>query len=167
MSKEVTIRQIIIIVVIILLILSNAFFAYKYFSNKSEDIINDNFDYNKNSNKDYNKNEKYYKEINYKQFKKLNKQNELITIAIIDNSSNTYDKFLELVNKLSYYNNYNIYVLEISKLSKKNEISFYEIDERFNELESDYLITMKEGKLLSITEFDKSELKSLVEGMES
>ena len=70
-----------------------------------------------------------------------------------------------MINKTAYYKNTKIYLLELSKLSKKNEVSFYEIDERFKELESNYIITVSNNEILSITTFDNSKINLIIEGL--
>ena len=92
-------------------------------------------------------------------------KNELYNIAIIYNSSPTYNKFLELINKQSFYKNSNIYLLEISKLSKKEEILFYEFDDRLKELNSDFIITIKNKEIISIITFNTSYLNSIVDSI--
>ena len=105
--------------------------------------------------------------ISYSQYNKLLKNKEVFTLAVIDNSSNTYDKFLELINKLAFFKNTKIYLLETSKLSKKNIVSFYNLDERLSSLESNYIISIFNKKVVSITEFNNEDLINLIKGMEN
>ena len=81
------------------------------------------------------------------------------------NTSNTSNKFLETINKIVFYKNTNIYLLELNKLSKKNLISYYELDENFKNLESNYLITIKDNKILSLVTFTNEDLNILEEGI--
>ena len=50
-------------------------------------------------------------------------------------------------------------------LSKKNEVSFYNLDNRFKNLESNYIITVSNKKILSITTFNNDELSKIIEGL--
>lgn len=111
----------------------------------------------------YSDSQKNYKEINYKTFKKLYKGKESATIAVVDNTSNTYDKFIEFINKTSYYNDLNINLLNTSKLSKKNLVDFYELDDRFADLESNYIIVVKNNKVLALVELSNVDLVDLIE----
>lgn len=114
----------------------------------------------------YSDSKKNYKEINYKTFKKLYKGKESATIAVVDNTSNTYDKFIEFINKTSYYNDLNINLLITSKLSKKNLVDFYELDDRFADLESNYIIVVKNNKVLALVELSNVDLVDLIETYE-
>lgn len=114
----------------------------------------------------YSDSQKNYKEINYKTFKKLYKGKESVTIAVVDNTSNTYDKFIEFINKTSYYNDLNINLLITSKLSKKNLVDFYELDDRFADLESNYIIVVKNNKVLALVELSNVDLVDLIETYE-
>ncbi len=165
LNKKINIiEKITLIIIIIILVISNIYFIYKSYQTSKQSIINEENIYEKIDDK-YDKNKKYYKTINYKTFIHYFEGSNLKTIAVIDNSSNTYEKFLETINKISFYKRTNIYLLETSKLSKKNEISFYEIDERLSTLKSDYLITVKEEKILSLTSFDNINLNLIEEGI--
>ena len=113
--------------------------------------------------KDFNSEKKYYATIDYNKFKKIFKSDKLTTIAVLDNSSNTHDKFIELINNVAYYKSTKIYLLETSKLSKKNEVAFFEIDDRFKELETNYIITVNKGKVISITTFESTKLNVMIE----
>ncbi len=119
----------------------------------------------KETKSDYNPEEKYYSKIEFKKFKTLLKSDKVTTVAVLDNSSNTKNKFLEAINKISYYKNTKINLLEISKLSKKDEIYFYGIDDRLKNFETNYLITINRGKVISITTFDNTKLNIITEGM--
>lgn len=106
---------------------------------------------------------KNYQEINYKTFKKLYKGKDGAIIAVVDNISNTYNKFIEFINKTSYYNDLNISLLNTSKLTKKNLVEFYELDDRFASLESNYLIVVKNQKVLALVEISNVDLVDLIE----
>ena len=94
------------------------------------------------------------------------KGKESATIAVVDNTSNTYDKFIEFINKTSYYNDLNINLLITSKLSKKNLVDFYELDDRFADLESNYIIVVKNNKVLALVELSNVDLVDLIETYE-
>ena len=47
----------------------------------------------------------------------------------------------------------------------KNEIYFYELDDRLKELESDYIITLNNEKVISITEFDSEDINIILENL--
>ena len=111
----------------------------------------------------YNEKKTYYNKLNYKTFQKLNKKNVLITVGVVDKTSSTSDKFIELINRQSYHTNQSMYLLDISKLSKKNLVAFYELDDRLKELDYNYILTLKKGKIISITIIDNEELNSLLE----
>lgn len=154
---------ILLICIIIILIISNIYFL-KLYCNNQDDVITEIVFYKETEDK-YNEDKKYYATINYKKFKKLIKSDEITTIAVLDNTTNTHDKFLEMINKTAYYTNTKIYLLEVNKLSKKNTIAFYEIDERLSNLETNYIISTSNNEILSITTFDNAKLNKIVEGL--
>ena len=55
--------------------------------------------------------------------------------------------------------------MKVNKLSKKNEKAFYNLDDRFKDLESNYIITVSNKKILSITTYDNEQLNKLIEGL--
>ena len=119
----------------------------------------------KETQEEFNADKKYYATLKYKKFKSLYKGKKVTTIAIVDNSSSTYNKFIEMINKTAYYKNTKIYLLKVNKLSKKNEKAFYNLDDRFKDLESNYIITVSNKKILSITTYDNEQLNKLIEGL--
>lgn len=149
---------------ILILSTTNVLLLYKYLNVDKEIKVTQEVFF-KETNKEFNNENKYYASIKYKKFNELLKDDKLSTIAIVDNSSKTYNKFIEMINKLSYYKNTKIYLLEISSLSKKNEIKFYETDERLNELESNYIITVSNNHIISITTFENSDINLIIEGI--
>lgn len=149
---------------ILILSTTNILLLYKYLNVDKEIKVTQEVLF-KETNKDFNNDNKYYASIKYKKFNELLKDDKVSTIAIVDNSSKTYNKFIEMINKLSYYKNTKIYLLEISSLSKKNEIKFYETDERLNELESNYIITVSNNHIISITTFENSDINLIIEGI--
>ena len=163
-SNKSKILCIILTIIIILLIISNIYFINKNKTTKEDIIVNEEYVYEKVEGT-YDVNKKYYKSINYSKFKTYLKEDKLRTIAVIDNSSNTYSKFLQTINKIAFYRRINIYLLETSKLSNKNEIAFYEIDDRFKELGSNYIMTVRDDKILSITTFENEYLNIFEEGI--
>lgn len=149
---------------ILILSTTNVLLLYKYLNvDKGIKVTQEVFF--KETNKEFNNENKYYASIKYKKFNELLKDDKVSTIAIVNNSSKTYNKFIEMINKLSYYKNTKIYLLEISSLSKKNEIKFYETDERLNELESNYIITVSNNHIISITTFENSDINLIIEGI--
>jgi 3-dehydroquinate dehydratase len=70
-----------------------------------------------------------------------------------------------MINKMAYYHNIKMYVLEINKLSRKNEIAFYDLDERLPKLESNYILTISKNKIISITTFDNEKINLIVKEM--
>lgn len=149
---------------ILILSTTNVLLLYKYLNVDKEIKVTQEVLF-KETNKDFNNDNKYYASIKYKKFNELLKDDKVSTIAIVDNSSKTYNKFIEMIIKLSYYKNTKIYLLEISSLSKKNEIKFYETDERLNELESNYIITVSNNHIISITTFENSDINLIIEGI--
>lgn len=157
-------KIIIIFFINILLIISNVFFIINYCSETKEELVINKIIFDKS--KDYDASTIYYTKINYKQYKKIISQKKISTIAIIDNSSKTYNKFLEMINKISYYNNSNIYLFDTSKLSKKEQIEFFELDERLKDLNSDYIVQIKNNKIISVISYDTEELNNIVNYIE-
>ena len=152
---------VIILIILLVLVCSNIIYMYKYYHIKPKENVLETVIFNNDSN--YDENNKYYTEINYKKFSSLLKQDKLSAVAIIDNSSKTYNRFLETINYIAYRNKKNIYVLELSKLSKKNEISFYEVDDRLKDIDSDYIIGIANDKVVSITNFNQEDLTYIIE----
>ena len=154
------------IIIIIVLIISNVFFISKSFEETPEVETEEFVFYQKCTEMNYKEKKKYYKEIDYKKFKKLYKQNKINNVAIIDNTSPTYKSYLTLLNHIAYYKGTNIFVLDLSKLSKKNSVEFYEMDERLSTIEGNYMITTKKKEVIAITEIEPSEIGSLIKEME-
>ena len=81
---------------------------------------------------------------------------------------NTYESIYSLARKnyLEYVNkSTKIYLLELSKLTNKDEISFFELDNRLKKLESNYIISIKNKKIISITTFDNANINFIIEGL--
>lgn len=156
-------KNIMLSLLLIILIIVNIYTIIKSIKEKQEAPYNE-IVINTCEN-EFDSDQKYYTEITFKRFQSLLKSKETFTVAIIDNSSKTYNKFIETINKIAYYKNTNLYLLEISKLSKKNEITFYELDERLKKLESDYMITIHDEKIISITSFNEYYLNVINESL--
>lgn len=146
---------------IICLIALNIYTFYKYQNKKGDECTPCLTDTKLDA--EYNADKKYYKEIKFSEFKKLYNGKSIATIAVTDNSSQTHDMFVEYINKKAYYERTNINLIELSKLSKKNEVAFFNLNERFSKLESDYIILVRDGIIVSVIEFSKNDLNSLVE----
>lgn len=161
-NKNLRLFLIIISIIIFILLIINIIYVYKYINYRPSPI--EEIKYTEKDDK-YDSTKKYYTNIKYDHFKKLYKSQDISTIAIVDNSSKSYNKFIELINKLSYYKETKIYLLETSKLSRKNEIAFYNTDDRLKKLETNYIITISNNKILSITTFEESEINKLIKGL--
>ena len=156
--------NLIIIVIIVFLILTNIILLSACFTLKEKDIETEEVLYTLTKD-EFSKEKKYYTTLKYSKFKKLYKSNKVTTIAIVDNSTTTYNKFIEMINKASYYKSTKIQLLKINKLSKKDLTSFYNLDDRFKELDTNYIITISNKKILSITTFNNQELNKIIEGL--
>lgn len=156
--------NIIYIAIITILVIANICFLWAYISTDKEEKIVEEVLF-KEAEGEFNADKKYYATLSYTKFKKLYKADSITTIAVVDNSTNTHDKFIEMINKTAYYKNTKIYLLEINKLSKKNSIAFYDLDERLSTLETNYIISVSNNKILSITTFDNERLNKIVEGL--
>lgn len=156
--------NIIYITIITILVISNICFLLAYMSINKEDRVIDEVLFTE-AEGEFKPDKKYYATLSYKTFKKLYKGDSITTIAVVDNSTNTHDKFIEMINKTAYYKNTKIYLLEVNKLSKKNSIAFYELDDRLSTLETNYIISVSNNKILSITTFDNERLNKIVEGL--
>ncbi len=155
--------NIILSIIIICLFITNFLLVSNIKNNQKEIVKNIIL---RSPDAEFDNEKQYYININYKKIKKMLKNDNTYNIAVLDNNSNTYKKFTELINKISFYKNTKIYLLEIGKLSKKESIAFYEIDERLSKIKGNYIITIKKDTILSITEFNIEELNTLIEEME-
>ncbi len=161
------IRKIIIpifIITIIFLTISNIHLNNKIESLKEDEEKLEIIKYcPKEEDSKYNEKKVYYNTLNYKTFKKIMTKNTVITIGVVDKKTSTSNKFIEYINRLSYNNNKSYYLMDINKLSKKNLVAFYELDERLKELDNNYIITIKKNKIISITIIDEEEINTLIE----
>lgn len=156
--------NLITIVIIVFLILTNIILLSACLTLKEKDTEPEEVLYTLTED-DFNQEKKYYTTLKYSKFKKLYKSDKVTTIAIVDNSTSTYNKFIEAINKTAYYKSTKIQLLKINKLSKKDLVSFYNLDDRFKELDTNYIITVSNKKILSITTFNNQELNKLIEGL--
>lgn len=156
--------NLITIVIIVFLILTNIILLSACLTLKDRDIDTQEILFTKTE-EEFNLEKKYYATLKYSKFKSLYKSDKVTTIAIVDNSTSTYNKFIEMINKTAYYKNTKIYLLKVNKLSKKNEVAFYNLDDRLKELKTNYIITVSNKKILSITTFDNQELNTIIEGL--
>jgi len=165
-KKSLTINKpyAIFIIIIIILVISNVYFIHSYSLVNKDEIVTEEVLFTETKDA-FDTNKKYYATIGYKKFKKLYKSDKVTTIAIVDNTTNTHDKFIEMINKTAYYKNTKIYLMEISKLSKKNTVAFYELDDRLSSLETNYIIVVSNNKILSVTTFDSDKLNKIIEGL--
>ena len=155
--------NIILLLIVIVLTITNVVFVNKYFELFTEDK-KEIIEFVPTEN-EYSADKKYYATINYKTFKKLIKTADVTTIAIVDNKSNTSQMFNEMINKMAYYHNTKIYVLELNKLKRKDEIAFYDLDERLSKLEYNYLISVSNSKIISVTTFNQEKINLIVKEM--
>ncbi len=125
-------------------------------------IVNKNVSYGEK----YNEKKKYYNKTNYKTFNKIFKEKKVYTIAITNDKSNTKDAFVKLINKISFYNNENIYLLNTSDLSKKNKAKYYNLNSELKGLESDCIIKVYNKKIISKTTFTKNSINKIIESYE-
>lgn len=114
----------------------------------------------------FNKEEKYFNKLNYKTFAKLFKEKEVYTIAITNNNSKTKDSFIKLINTLSFYNNENIYLINISNLSKKNKAKYYNLNSELKELKENYIIKTYNKKIISKTIIDDKYINIIINSYE-
>ncbi len=156
--------NLITIVIIVFLILTNIILLSACLTLKDKDIDTQEILFTQTE-EEFNPEKKYYATLKYSKFKSLYKSDKVTTIAIVDNSTTTYNKFIEMINKTAYYKHTKIYLLKVNKLSKKNAVAFYNLDDRFKDLNTNYIITVSNKKILSITTFDNQELNKTIEGL--
>lgn len=165
LKLHINFKEFILIIIIIILLTSNILLLVNQSHSKKDNLTINEITFHKNENGKYDEEKQYYNKISYYKFKQKLKSDELSIIAITDTSSNTYNAFISMINKLSYTYEEEIYVLELNDLSPQNLAAFTEYDERFNSLESDYIITIRNNKILSLTEYDKENLNKIIEGI--
>ena len=163
-KKQQNKNNLVIIVIIVFLIVTNLIILSACLTLKDKDIETQEILYTLTT-EEFKPEKKYYATIKYSNFKKLYKSKKVTTIAIVDNSTTTYNKFIEMINKTAYYKHTKIQLLKVNKLSKKDLAAFYNIDDRFKYLDTNYIITVSNKKILSITTFDNQELNKTIEGL--
>ncbi len=144
------------IILIFFLLVSNIILVNTYNINNPDEV--EEVVYFTPTKDKYKEKTKYYANINLKKFKKLYKSNKISTIAVLDSKSKTSNMFLKMVNKIAYYKSTKIYVIRINKLTTKQEVEFYNLDDRFKKLDYNYIITVSNGKVISVTTFDEEKI---------
>ena len=135
--------------ILIILTLINVYISTKpqTYNDKEEiNIINKNYSYKEK----FNEKKVYYNKTNYKTINKIFNEKKVYTIAITNNKSNTRDIFIKLINKISFYNNENIYLINISDLSKKNKAKYYNLNKELKNLKDDCIIKIYNKKITKI-----------------
>ena len=155
---------IIICICIILTILNISISTKPTNCNDNEEIVivNKTNTYNEK----YDEKKIYYNKTNYKTFNKIFQEKKVYTIAITNNKSNTKDAFIKLVNKTSYYNNENIYLLNISDLSKKNKAKYYNLNSELKSLKEDCIIKVYNKKIIAKTIYTKNYINKIINSYE-
>ncbi len=145
------------LIIIFFLLVSNIILINTHSLNNTptevEEIV-----YFKPTKEKYKESNKYYAEIGFKKFKKLFKAKTVTTIAVIDSKSNVSQSFIKMINKMAYYKSTKIYVIRLNKLTTKQEVEFYNLNEKLSKLESNYIITVSKGKIISTTTFDEENI---------
>ena len=144
------------LILIFFLLVSNIILINTHSLNDKEEL--EEIVYFRKTEDKYSADKKYYAQISYKKFKKLYKANNISTIAVIDSKSNVSQMFIKMINKMAYYKSTKIYTIEINKLSNKQEVAFYNLDDRLGELDSNYIITVCNSNIVSITTFDEDNI---------
>ena len=105
----------------------------------------------------------YYNKTNYETFNKIFKEKKVYTIAITSNKSNTKDTFIKLVNRISFYNNENIYLVNPSNFSKKNKAKYYNLNKELKNLKEDCILKIYNKKIIAKTTFTKNNLNKIID----
>ncbi len=151
----------IIIIIILLLTISNIYFINKN-NNKTEcniTIQEIKKDYDK---KQYIKENKYYKKLKYKEFKKIYSDNKVHIIAITNSMNNSKDRFIEYVNRRSFFENKSIFLIIPNNFSKKNQAKFYNLNSEFKNNKGNYILIVKNNKILSKTTINDNSINELI-----
>ena len=144
------------LIIIFFLLVSNIILINTHSLNNSTEV--EEVVYFNPTNENYKEDNKYYAEIGFKKFKKLFKAKTVATIAIIDSKSNVSQSFIKMINKMAYYKSTKIYVIRLNKLTTRQEVEFYNLNENLAKLESNYIITVSKGKIISTTTFDEENI---------
>ena len=148
--------------ILIILTLINVYISTKpqTYNDKEEiNIINKNYSYKEK----FNEKKVYYNKTNYKTINKIFNEKKVYTIAITNNKSNTRDIFIKLINKISFYNNENIYLINISDLSKKNKAKYYNLNKELKNLKEDCIIKIYNKKIIAKTIFTKNSINKIID----
>ena len=148
--------------ILIILTLINVYISTKpqTYNDKEEiNIINKNYSYKEK----FNEKKVYYNKTNYKTINKIFNEKKVYTIAITNNKSNTRDIFIKLINKISFYNNENIYLINISDLSKKNKAKYYNLNKELKNLKEDCIIKIYNKKIIAKTTFTKNNINKIID----
>ena len=148
--------------ILIVLTLINVYISTKpqTYNDKEEiNIINKNYSYKEK----FNEKKVYYNKTNYKTINKIFNEKKVYTIAITNNKSNTRDIFIKLINKISFYNNENIYLINISDLSKKNKAKYYNLNKELKNLKEDCIIKIYNKKIIAKTIFTKNSINKIID----
>ena len=148
--------------ILIVLTLINVYISTKpQIDNDKEkiNIVNKNYSYKEK----FNEKKVYYNKTNYKTINKIFNEKKVYTIAITNNKSNTRDIFIKLINKISFYNNENIYLINISDLSKKNKAKYYNLNKELKNLKEDCIIKIYNKKIIAKTTFTKNNINKIID----
>lgn len=148
--------------ILIVLTLINVYISTKpQIDNDKEkiNIVNKNYSYKEK----FNEKKVYYNKANYKTINKIFNEKKVYTIAITNNKSNTRDIFIKLINKISFYNNENIYLINISDLSKKNKAKYYNLNKELKNLKEDCIIKIYNKKIIAKTTFTKNNINKIID----
>ena len=148
--------------ILIILTLINVYISTKpqTYNDKEEiNIVNKNYSYKEK----FNEKKVYYNKTNYKTINKIFNEKKVYTIAITNNKSNTRDIFIKLINKISFYNNENIYLINISDLSKKNKAKYYNLNKELKNLKEDCIIKIYNKKIIAKTTFTKNNINKIID----
>lgn len=148
--------------ILIVLTLINIYISTKpqTYNDKEEiNIVNKNYSYKEK----FNEKKVYYNKTNYKTINKIFNEKKVYTIAITNNKSNTRDIFIKLINKISFYNNENIYLINISDLSKKNKAKYYNLNKELKNLKEDCIIKIYNKKIIAKTTFTKNNINKIID----
>ena len=148
--------------ILIVLTLINVYISTKPQKDNDKEkinIVNKNYSYKEK----FNEKKVYYNKTNYKTINKIFNEKKVYTIAITNNKSNTRDIFIKLINKISFYNNENIYLINISDLSKKNKAKYYNLNKELKNLKEDCIIKIYNKKIIAKTIFTKNSINKIID----
>lgn len=158
-------HYIIIICICIILTIFNLFLIKNQSDcQKREEIVivNKNVTYKDK----YNKKTTYYNKAKFNTINKIFKEKKVYTIAITNNKSNTQESFKEYINKLCFYNNENIYLINISEYTKKEKAKYYNLNPELKNIKENTIIKIYNKKIISKTTLDKDNINKLIKSYE-